>query len=651
MKYRAEIDGLRTCAVMPVILFHAGFDVFSGGFVGVDVFFVISGYLITTIIMNELDEDRFSILGFYERRARRILPALTVVVLACIPFAWMWLLPGDFRDFAQSIAAVGTFSSNILFWKEADYFAAATELKPLLHTWSLAVEEQFYIFFPLLLMALWSFGRQRVLIVLAVIFIISLGLTEWGIRRDPVSTFYLLHTRAWELLIGSFCAFALRSGPLNISAKIQSIGAVLGLLLICVSIFAFTKSTPFPSVYALLPTLGTACIILFAQPHNATGKLLGAKPMVGIGLISYSAYLWHQPLIAFAKHRSIDELSLVLRLGLIAATLILAYMTWKFIEAPFRRRGGVFKTRRTLLSASVVLLAGFVVLGAVGHIKRGFPDRQSGDQSYAQLEQSLAINRGIGAFCDNLPPTLSPDCISQKGATPEVLLWGDSYAMHLAEALKSSPNAPPFVQYTKTSCRPVFDMSIVRLDIASTWTEDCIDHNNNLIAVLEANPQIHTVILGSIFVFSQYDEIQLGDLRMAYDQKVVMDALNTSILKIQEAGRNVVVISAPPNTGQNLGRCTLKTLMFAKDETASRCHFARDAVSKSTVESFGWLATLPPVPIIYLDSYICPDGQCSTIYDGVMLYRDKGHLSIVGARRLGANIDLMGTALRLMGTE
>ena len=192
MEYRREIDGLRALAVLPVIFFHAGYESFSGGFVGVDVFFVISGYLITKIILSDLEHGRFSIVGFYERRARRILPALFFVMLVCLPFAWRWLLPGDMKDFSQSLVAVVAFSSNLLFWKESGYFDVAAELKPLLHTWSLAVEEQYYLFFPVFLMLAWRIGKGPILLIMGLLALGSLVLAEWGVRSDPALAFYLL---------------------------------------------------------------------------------------------------------------------------------------------------------------------------------------------------------------------------------------------------------------------------------------------------------------------------------------------------------------------------------------------------------------------------------------------------------------------------
>jgi peptidoglycan/LPS O-acetylase OafA/YrhL len=209
MNYRREIDGLRALAVLPVILFHAGFETFSGGFVGVDVFFVISGYLITTIILTELEQGKFSLINFYGRRALRILPALFLVMLVCIQFAWFWLLPSDMKGFSQSLVTVSVFASNILFWRKSGYFDTASELKPLLHTWSLAVEEQYYILFPLFLMLFWGRGKRWMLVTLGLVSIASLAVAQWAAYAKPAVAFYLLPTRAWELLIGALAAFYL----------------------------------------------------------------------------------------------------------------------------------------------------------------------------------------------------------------------------------------------------------------------------------------------------------------------------------------------------------------------------------------------------------------------------------------------------------
>jgi peptidoglycan/LPS O-acetylase OafA/YrhL len=355
MKYRSEIDGLRALAVVPVILFHAGYDLFSGGFVGVDIFFVISGYLITKILIDEIENDTFSIINFYERRARRILPALFVMMAVCFPFAWMWMLPSQMKEFAYSLIAVSIFASNILFWQESGYFEAATEEKPLLHTWSLAVEEQYYFLFPLFLLAGWRFGKHRVFWMIVIMTVISLAISDWASRNYSSANFYLAPTRAWELLTGSIVAFIVQ----RYGAKRSNFMSLLGFFAVLFSIFFYDESTPFPSIYALVPVLGTASIILFAKEGTITAKILSMRLFVGIGLISYSAYLWHQPILAFAKIRGAVNPSEVPYGVLIIITLILAYFSWRYIEQPFRKR----YTSRLIFSLSFFGILFFVLIG------------------------------------------------------------------------------------------------------------------------------------------------------------------------------------------------------------------------------------------------------------------------------------------------
>ena len=309
MQYRPEIDGLRALAVIPVILFHAGFSWFSGGFVGVDVFFVISGYLITTILMNDIEAGRFSLAHFYERRARRILPALFCVIVVCVPFAWLWLLPGQMKDFSQSLIAVGLFVSNILFWKESGYFDAAAEEKPLLHTWSLSIEEQFYIIYPLILILFFTIKKSLVSFFIFLIFLTSLFFAQWSgninskfpffdenllfYSQSYLSEFMMPFGRIWELALGAICAFMINSKDKNFiithirSSKLlySEIYSVIGFLLIFFSIFFLSENFPYPSFYSLIPTFGTALLILFCQKKTFVHKVLSNHTLVFIGLI------------------------------------------------------------------------------------------------------------------------------------------------------------------------------------------------------------------------------------------------------------------------------------------------------------------------------------------------------------------------------
>ena len=283
MKYRAEIDGLRALAVAPVILFHAGFELFSGGFVGVDVFFVIGGYLITMVLIEDIEKKQFSIVYFYERRVRRILPALYMVMAFSIFVAWILLSDAALNKFGNGLLGVTLFVSNIILRQEEGYFDEAAELNPLLHTWSLSVEEQYYLLFPLFLVIAWRFGKTRVFWMIIGMLILSLLLSEWGWRNRATANFYLAPTRAWELFVGSIAAFVVQRNGVRKNNTL----ALLGLAAIIFSIFAYDKSTPFPSVYALVPILGVVLLILFAHKNTIVCKLLSKRAFVGIGLISY----------------------------------------------------------------------------------------------------------------------------------------------------------------------------------------------------------------------------------------------------------------------------------------------------------------------------------------------------------------------------
>ncbi|CUH78797.1 O-acetyltransferase OatA [Tritonibacter multivorans] len=461
MKYRSEIDGLRSVAVLPVILFHAGFTAFGGGFVGVDVFFVISGYLITTIIVDELAQGKFSILKFYERRARRILPALFVVCLVSLVMAWMFLLKHDFKDFARSIVATATFSSNIYFWLESDYFDTAAELKPLLHTWSLAVEEQFYIFFPPLLMLLFPKGQRFVVFSLGVLFTLSLIGALWLLPRDTSGAFYLLPTRAWELLIGSFCALYLRGNVLALPVLAQNTLSALGLGMIGYSVFTFSKFTPTPGLTTLLPTVGTALIILFARPGTFVQKLLSLRAMVGIGLISYSAYLWHQPLFSFARHNALHEPPWQVMVALIALTLLLAWASWKFIETPLRH-STASQNRVFVLSSGG--LAAFLAVGLFVNFNAALPygngrynllDKEANllrfeNNNKRLQEQSWAMLRsyakGLECVGDCSKGNNDRKWFDEQDSRLRLLLVGNSHSKDVFNLLHLSPTAAHHLQ-------------------------------------------------------------------------------------------------------------------------------------------------------------------------------------------------------------
>lgn len=453
MQYRGEIDGLRALAVVPVMLFHAGFELFGGGFVGVDVFFVISGYLITTILIEDIENKRFSIINFYERRARRILPALFFVIFACIPFAWMWMDLSQMRDFSQSLVAVSLFASNILFWTESGYFAGAAEEKPLLHTWSLAVEEQYYLLFPIFLIFAWRFGKNRVFWIIVFMSAFSLLLSEWGWRNDAIANFYLAPTRAWELFAGSIAAFVVQKQ----GVQKNNLLSLLGLTAIIFSILVFDENIPFPSFYTLVPVLGVTLIVLYAKKGTLVAKLLGTKLFVGIGLISYSAYLWHQPLFAFARITGNRET--VLSIILFFLSFVFAYLSWKYVENPFRNKN--FIKRRTIFLGSLACMLSIIFIGAIGHYSNGFSNRFNDKQIIFlnEFENDLpdlnyitrtGLIKKYRLDCDyydlealkskyptNIPQQISPECTEKSLPQKTIFIWGDSHAQHFSYGLKN----------------------------------------------------------------------------------------------------------------------------------------------------------------------------------------------------------------------
>tara|TARA_B100000700_G_C15040292_1_gene854979 strand:+ start:205 stop:2172 length:1968 start_codon:yes stop_codon:yes gene_type:complete len=351
-KYRPEIDGLRALAVLPVILFHAGYNNFEGGYVGVDIFFVISGYLISSIIIYEVELGKFSLKNFYERRARRILPALFSVILISAPFAWFILLPADLELFNNSAFSALTFWSNYIFYFEIDYFETSSRLKPLLHTWSLSIEEQFYIIFPILLLFFFKFKKKYFIIFISIIAILSLFVAQWGgnlkltypfiekeilfFNQSSLTNFFLPFGRIWELIIGILISFYIKkNGQPNYYNQIFSL---IGIVLILYSIFTFTKETNYPSFQTLFPTVGTALIIIFTNKNTLAFKLFSQKILVFFGLISYSAYLYHYPIFTFVEYSNFIEFNNLNKIFLIFLTFILSYLSWKFIEKPFRKK-------------------------------------------------------------------------------------------------------------------------------------------------------------------------------------------------------------------------------------------------------------------------------------------------------------------------
>jgi peptidoglycan/LPS O-acetylase OafA/YrhL len=638
MKYRSEIDGLRAVAVIPVILFHAGFEFVSGGFVGVDVFFVISGYLITSILLNDLTSGSFSLLAFYERRARRILPALFFVCFCCMPFAFVWMLPSQLEDFSKSLVAVVLFVSNVLFWREEGYFSAAAELKPLLHTWSLAVEEQFYLLFPVFLFLLWRFGLRLISSIIAIFAVLSLSLSEYASIHHPSANFYLAPSRAWELLIGAICAFILHDKKQWSSNFLSA----LGLVMILVSVFLFDDETPFPSLYTLVPVLGAALIVLFARQGTWTAQLLSLRLPVFIGLISYSAYLWHQPLFAFARLRNLSEPGPALMAGLVVGTFLLAFLTWRFVERPFRTKGSRLAfSRRTILSGSLGISCLIIIIGLSGEAADGLGWRSNGEVTFRELEERVAINHGLNSHCEE-KFNASPNCYTS--VLPEILLWGDSFAMHLSQGILASGENLAIQQHTKSGCSPVLGIATMRTDQGADWAPGCLDFNRQVMAWLERNETVKIVILAS--PFSQLLDARIltetGEVIASPTIDTVAKENFSTVDAIRRTGARVVIVSPTPFSGYDTGQCLMRSVFFKADE--SSCDFVLGA--KTQVDDL-LREVESNVAVYWLQDDICTNGLCDVMQEGIFIFRDEGHLSKEGSSFLGQTKNWLEAFARL----
>lgn len=678
VKYRSEIDGLRAVAVVPVVLFHAGLPLFDGGYLGVDVFFVISGYLITTIILDDIAAKRFSILTFYEKRCRRILPAFVVMVLGSLVPAWLWMMPDEMRNFGQSVFASSIFSSNILFWTEAGYFSTGSEMKPLLHTWSLSVEEQFYLFFPLMLLALSHLRWRWTLLTIVLIAVFSLGLSELGWRRWPLANFYLLPFRAWELGMGALSAIFLRL----YGERSNTLLSGVGFLVLAASFALFDDTTPMPSVYGLAPVLGTVLILVFASPDTWAGRLLSLKPIVLIGLISYSTYLWHQPLLAFTRIRSIPSATDFALLLAVAASFGLGYVSWRFVEQPFRKGGHLFSLPRTgILSGSIAVLVGLGVVGLWGSLGGGFPgrlpDRAVTLASYVNDRSPLEGEDRCTFFSTRRlteQPVRGCDMFLEDGRA-DVVFIGDSHSGAIAYDAQIALREIGISSYGITYSGCLGLRGFQRIGMPEGY--DCLGYNEQMVAFAREVGATVLVITGRFPLYVTGERFDNGEGGVEHGGDVLFDrageASGTSELHdlariermltgiTDEVSRltdefNIVFVEPIPEAGWSVPQLAAKTAFFQNEEsfTISTDHAAYRsrgvAISGAldAVESDRLFRVRPEV--VFCDR---PDpGRCINADQDEAFYFDNNHLSRTGARQLVPDlVTAMRAALELSGAS
>ncbi len=620
-RYRADIDGLRALAIAPVVLFHANIPGFGGGFIGVDVFFVISGYLITSIIAREIREGRFTLQGFYERRIRRILPALFAMLSVSVLAAYLILYPAQAQSFSRSLIAATLFVSSILFQREVGYFDQEAELKPLLHTWSLSVEEIFYILYPLLLWFTWRRFRGHQTALVAGIAALSFAATVIALWIDKQSTsaFFLPHFRAWELLIGALVALV----PLRLPKGRTFAGllAIIGLSMIVVPVYAYSQTTTFPGRAALAPCLGTALVIVAGQRRpSPVGRMLSWRPIVFLGLISYSLYLWHWPIFVFARHVLGREPLLGESLALIAASLIAAVLSWRFVERPFRGRSGLLP-RPALFAAAALAALILTGIGLHGQQTGGWLGRYPPElvDIFAASQDHDPRRRA----CESVRAD-TPGCIyGEADAPPVVALLGDShaavYAMVLGELAQGRGEA--VLSLTMPICPPALGWAGEPL----SWREDCGLFQRLALERIIATPSIHTVVLAAWYRIYPFDDPH-GKLAVAIEE---------AIERLVSAGKRVALVYPIPQPDADIPTTLAEAVLEGRDP-----NLVRQPLEQFHADQGGVFAMLdgldrhPSLVRLYPHRVLCPDSECLFYRDGSTLYYDDNHLSVTGAALL-----------------
>lgn len=628
--YRPDIDGLRAVAVLGVILFHAKFPWFSGGYVGVDVFFVISGFLITGILLRELGDGRFSLARFYERRARRILPALLVVVGATLAASTLILLPADARIVARSVVGVLALAANVLFWRGVDfadatlinYFGQRTDEQPLLHTWSLSVEEQYYLLFPAVLLIAYRVKRGWVFPLLVAGTVGSLALSAVLTPRTPGAAFYLLPTRIWELLAGGLLAWwAAQPKGSPAPPIVRELAAGGGLMLIAIAMLAYDSTTPFPGLYALVPVAGSV-LVIFSAPGTIVGRWLSLRPVVFVGLISYSAYLWHQPLFATARYVSLDgEMSTTVAIALCLVTLLLAAITWRCVETPFRDRRRVSNRQVLWACAAGVLavaipaaLSGF---GGVGGRRSPIATGIVGQSILALLTDcntSLQPSRRLGPGCLLNPSSAAP---------PEFLVVGDSHAeaLYTAFARFSHDTGQQGRLLQHFGCSPLFESTE-----PSIMTGCALTLRQALDVVSEH--QLKRVVVVSRFSYSGYPR---DSFALRFEKMVAgYAARGATVYVVRQAPEH------PRFKRREYIRAVLGHRFFGADPTAEIQRMTSSLAEheerqKFVTDVFTSYGDDPRVRFVDFTSALCDDAACTLGTTSTPFYADTDHLNVAGA--------------------
>lgn len=638
LPYRLDIDGLRAVAVTAVILFHYRVPPFWGGFTGVDIFFVISGFLITGLIRRDLEQGSFSIARFYERRVRRIAPALVVMVFAVAVPSAIFLLPADLKRFGQSLVALAVFSSNMEFWRELGYFDPIGQARPLLHTWSISVEEQYYLLVPALLWGLYGAGRRVNLAVMGGLLALSFAFCLWCAWRWPSAGYFWLAARFWEIALGGMLALL---GTPRLSAPAAAGLSFVGAVLVGLGFVAVDSNTPFPGFAALLPTLGTALLLWSgneAQP--LVSRMLARRGPVFVGRISYSLYLWHWPPALFLVYLTGLEPTLMQAAAMFALSLLLATLSWWLVERPFRE-GRLLARRRDVFRAAGFSAVGMAVLGIVLFALKGIPSRLAIPAQRAADYQSRVMDIKTPCFVHGLADVLADRlCVlGARDAPPSFILWGDSHAGALAGAVSDAAAQAGVAGYEAawTGCPPF--AGIDTPDVSA----DCSELRDAVIA-RALHSDIHTIVLAEYWPAHMLDSMPRpiipteplwisGRGREAQERiaaKFSRD-LRNFVKLMTAAGKRVIIVMDAPEVGWSVP----ERLALAKQwgtplpQPPTRAEYlARQKPFRRLAEE---LKAQYGLGIIYSDTVLCAPDRCRVEQDGIPLYYDDNHLAPAGA--------------------
>ena len=624
MEYRKDIDGLRAIAVLPVILYHFGFDSLSGGFLGVDVFFVISGFLISGIIYEEINAGKFSIVNFYERRFRRIVPALIFFLILYLPVSLVTLSPEALSSFGSSLMGVATFSSNFIFWLESGYFDGATELKPMIHTWSLAVEEQFYIFFPLLAMLLVHRSKALFLSSISLIFLVSLAIAEYSSDRWVSANFYFIITRAWELLAGVFCMLFLKKQWV-INRYLSILFTLFGFLALLCSYFFFNEHMNHPSLITLIPVLATCFLIAFGGAGNPVSAFLSIRPLVSIGLISYSLYLVHQPIISTLNIATSGSSSLLLLVFGLISSFMLAYISWRFVESPFRSRNRI--SANSIFKLSLLSMLVVFIIGLFLYIFNGLPSRYEASSQEVFNNASPSTER---YRCHaNKRKEIAPEDACIYGGQASTAVFGDSHAVELAYSLSEQIDGG-VVHLTYSGCEPYSSRVFTSKRGCGEWTESVINY-------LTLNKSIETV-----YVVYRINKSLFGDHRSDYPDFPAVDLVPerermrrwNSVIdimeRLQSAGKKVVWVKQPPELPIEVSHLiAINVLNGSSDKIIGVSRVWWDERSRFINTHSEDI----PKGVVVVDptDYLCDSENCYAVINGKAMYFDDDHLSVQGA--------------------